>query len=179
MAELIHEHRILQSVADALERYGQLIAIGNGAPDDLIRFCVFFREYGLMHHEKEETIAVAALSLHGFRPGGAPRAQLHQEHENERALLLHVIRYSLSPESWEQKDRERIQSLTATYCANLRSHLLAEESYLYPALRSTLSKEELASVLRKLQRFDETHNLSGQLDWLFEVAEELEQKYST
>lgn len=178
IADLVHEHRILLSVADAFERYGQLLPLG-AEPNDLMRFCVFFREYGsLIHHEKEERIAVAALSLHGYRPGGGPRARLHEEHENERAMLLHVIRYALSTESWEQKDRERIQALATSYCATLRMHLELEEEQLYPALRSTLSEEELASVARKLRRFDDTHNISGQLDWLLEVAEDLEQKYA-
>lgn len=177
-AGLVNEHVQILSLADSFEVYGQMLKDGNADPADLIKFCVFFREFGAMiHHEKEERIAFAALSLHGFQPGAVPRAQIHEEHEQEHAMLLHVIRFALKELPWDGPDRERIGSLAAGYAAYLRTHLAMEEERLYPALRSTLAAEELASVGRKLARFDETHNVSGQLEWLFELAQSLKQKY--
>jgi hemerythrin-like domain-containing protein len=176
---LVREHRVLQGVADAFETYGAALAIGSAQPEDLLRFCIFFREFGAMiHHEKEERIAGAALSLHGYQPGGGPRAHLHDEHEQEHAMLLHLIRFAMTADSWEQKDRDRIRSLTTSYGTHLRTHLTAEEANLYTAIRSTLTTEQLASVARKLARFDEDHNLSGQLDWLLELGSALQAKYA-
>jgi hemerythrin-like domain-containing protein len=177
-ASLVRDHKVLFGLADAFEHYAHELLAERAAPADLARFCVFFREFGAMiHHEKEERIALAALSLHGYQPGGAPRAQLHEEHEHEHALLLCIIRYSLSSDQWDEFETTAVATLADRYASNLRRHLQAEEAHLYPRMRSTLTAEELASVERKLERFEQAHNELGQLDWLMSVATELQQKY--
>lgn len=178
IANLTREHRILLSVGDAFERYASQLKIGAAAPSELIQFAVFFREFGTtLHHEKEERIAMAALSLHGFKAGGTPRAQLHQEHGQEDALLLTLMRHGMNPGGWSDVRKENVAGLITGFCENLKRHLEGEERVMYPTLRQTLTADEAASVARKLERFDQDHNEQGQIDWLLELAEELEQRY--
>ncbi len=180
IANLSREHRVLLSVADSFERYAECLRIGSSGPEELIEFAVFFREFGTtLHHEKEERIAMAALSMHGFLAGGTPRAQLHEEHGREDTLLLTLMRHAMKSPPWDERERAHVASLIAGYCANLRRHTDAEEAVMYPTLRTTLSEQELASVARKLERFDEGHNDAGQVDWLLELAEVLEARYGS
>ena len=178
-AGLVREHAELLATAKSLEEYGRAVGRGSAPASDLVRFTTFFREYGsLIHHEKEERIAFAAMSLHGFQPGSVPRAQLHESHEKEHHLLLHLIRFAVSTTpAWDDSDRQRVLQLTADYGEYLRSHLEDEEERLYPALRQTLTGAELDSVARKIHRFNEEHDQSGQLSWLLSLAAELREKY--
>jgi hemerythrin-like domain-containing protein len=177
---LLSEHLSLVAVAQAFEAYGRELQEDTGpAASDLMKFCVYFREYGgTIHHEKEERIALAALSLHGFQAGGAPRAQMHDEHEREHAMLLEIIRYALPQTGWKAEERTHLGELCSKYAAHLRAHLAAEELSVYPQMSVTLTEPELASVRRKLERFDEAHNHASQLDWLRALAGELVQSYA-
>lgn len=171
---LVAEHHLLLGVLDAFERYAAQLRIGTAEPNDLVRFTIFFRDFGnLVHHEKEESLAFAALSLHGFKPGAGPRAHMHDQHLQERKLMSNLVRQSVKAAPWSDEDRQRIVSLVAGYCANQRQHMRGEDEHFYPAIRSTLSGEEGQSLARKLSRFDEEFDSDGQLSWLMQLGEEL------
>ncbi len=178
LANLGRDHRVIQQVVNAFERYGAELLLDNASPSDLIRFTVFFREFGdLIHHQKEERIALAALSLHGFSAEGGPRAHIQDQHDQERVLMTTIVRHAAGKQPWDPIERQRVADFIMEFCTFQRKHMEEENQVVYPALRDVLTSEESASVSRKLERFDQDHNRDGQLDWLFSLATELAQEH--
>lgn len=179
IAKLAEEHGLILSVMDSFERCAECFQIGTADVDDLLRFSVFFREFGeLIHHEKEESIAFAALSHHGFDDKSGPRAALHDQHLKETSLLSRIMHQITAQPPYTEVTRERIVSLVVSFCALQREHMRAENVHFYPALRKLLTADERREMANALRNFDEKRNRNGSIDWLLELAETLEEKYS-
>jgi hemerythrin-like domain-containing protein len=179
IAKLAEEHGLILSLMDAFERCAKCFEIGTAEVEDLLRFGIFFREFGeLIHHEKEESIAFAALGHHGFLAERGPRADLHDQHVKEVSLLSRITHQITAQPPFTDVMRQRIVTLVVSFCALQREHMRAENQHFYPALKKLLTVEESRAMANELRAFDEKLNRNGRIDWLLELAETLEGKYS-
>jgi hemerythrin-like domain-containing protein len=170
---LVQDHRRIARVVEGFERYLAALERGEVNGDRLLLFSVFFREYAdLIHHEKEERILFSVLKSHGFSTNEGPLAFILEQHDQERILMSQLVRdATLRGEPAEA--RARIVRTGRELCAFQREHMARESDSLYPAVRSELTREERASVERKLARFDRKRDESGHVTWLIQLAEQL------
>jgi len=154
---LVSEHRIIERVLGALERFTS-DALGRDADPrpELRRFIQFFTEYAdRLHHAKEETLLFEQMRSHGFSPDHGPVASLLDEHKVCRALLT-VMRCAVEkPHAFADSDRELALGAAIRYVRLLRDHIDREDHVLYPLAAAHLSPgalEGLAADSLELER---------------------------
>ena len=160
---LSSEHRLIESVLDALDAY---VAGDRAAAEDLPRFVEFFRDYAdKKHHAKEEDILFEAMCNNGFPRGAGPVAVMLHEHNQGR--------------EWVDKLAAG-QDVTASahgFTSLLRPHIQKEDNVLYQMARTRLPPQVLAQVNEQCAARDREHAERGETARLEALAAELTQRY--
>jgi len=154
--QLIHEHKIILMVMEAVERH--VSQIGKGAKPDLetlSKVLDFFRAFiDRCHHAKEEKHLFPILSQRGVPVEGGPIGVMLHEHQEGRQ---HVKRFAEALEKLSRGDasaqRPLLESATG-YAALLRSHIAKEDGVLFPLADRVLTpadQEKLAEAFEKLE----------------------------
>ncbi len=173
------EHRLITRVVNAFARYVDAVeADGEVTRHDLTRFVGFFREFGdLGHHEKEEGILIPAMVRNGCSWDDGPVEDVRKEHHHERYLMRSLRHAALQRDPWSSDARRRVVDTARMYIQFMRNHVRLEEEQLFPSARQCLPADVGEELVRRLQRFDQEWNESGELTWLRQLAEELVARY--
>jgi len=121
---LMNEHRLIESVLDALEVYVDRLP-PNSSSDfaDLGRFTQFIRAFAdACHHGKEEDILFATMVEKGMPRQSGPIAVMLHEHEEGRQLVRTLTDFAArsSEPGWSDADRQRIRQAARSYAELLR-----------------------------------------------------------
>jgi hemerythrin-like domain-containing protein len=159
MALLMAEHRVIESVLDALAAYGA--AAARGAELDRGRlgdFIAFIRGYAdAIHHGKEESILFAAVRQRGA-PGRLATliAAMCRDHETAR-LLTGDLGGLARRATWSARDRADLARVANEYVSLLRRHIADEDMTAFPGLAAFLGPAGLRSVSAAFERFEREH----------------------
>lgn len=157
---MVAEHRVIESVLDALAAYGA--AIGRGEAVDRERlggFVTFIRGYAdAIHHGKEEQIVFAALRRHGVPPALAPRlSAILRDHETARLLTTDMDSIDKRAGPWSEKDRAELVRAVRDYVSLLRRHIRDEDKAVFPQTAAALPDKVMHKVAAACERFDADH----------------------
>ncbi len=152
---LVDEHRTIEGALIILE--GLCDRMENGEridPDHLEQMILFIREFAdKFHHWKEEGMLFPAMGEVGFRKDAGPISVMLAEHELGRAYVRGMV--AGISEYRENKGHQAFTENARNYIELLRSHILKEDSILYPLAESRLSddqKRELAEGFEKVEK---------------------------
>jgi hemerythrin-like domain-containing protein len=172
---LFEEHRLIERVVTAFARRTTgIVGDSERLRSDMLRFVIFFREFAdLLHHEKEEGILMPVLVLTGFKWDEGVILQVRRDHEHERNLLQSLRQLALQTRGWSTNDCRRVLDFSERFVSFIRTHMNLEEQQLHSWVMEQLSPEVFDALESKLRRFDEKRELSGEIDLLVTLGEEL------
>ena len=156
---LEEEHRLIERVVGALERYCLAIQSQDDVdPGDLARFVTFIDEHNdHIHHEKEEDILFETMVEHGFPRDHGTIATVLKEHHAGRAFaqaLAELAEIHRGGRSWTAQEREQISDAGRGYAGLLRPHIVKEDRILFPAAAANLSDEAMQRVASAFADFE-------------------------
>jgi hemerythrin-like domain-containing protein len=178
---LMNEHRLIESVLDALEAYVDRLGPSSSVDtDDLGRFTLFIRAFAdTCHHGKEEDILFEEMVENGMPREFGPIAVMLQEHEEGRRLvgtLSDFAARSAEP-GWSDSDRQQIRQAARSYAEMLRQHIQKEDGILYPMAVSRFDPATMADIARRFDAFEAEKTGPGEHEKLHALAEELITRY--
>lgn len=172
------EHRLIESVLDALDSYVRALCGGESVGrEDLPLFIRFLREFAdTQHHSKEEKILFVALVQSGFSSEGGPVACMLHEHEVGRELVGMLGKCAMEP-AWSDDVLERIAAASTEFSSMLRAHIYKEDNMLYEMARAQLSLEHMAEVDKLCAQRDQESASAGLTAEIVSLANDLITRY--
>jgi hemerythrin-like domain-containing protein len=177
---LMNEHRLIESVLDALVAFADEIRRKAATEkEELGRFVEFIRGFAdSCHHGKEEGVLFEAMVQHGFPRHGGPIAVMLQEHEEGRAFVGILKQHAEQAAPWGDGDRQAIAEAAFGYSDLLRHHIQKEDGVLYPMAEEHLPPEALERVSEDCERFEAEKTGSGEHERFHALAESLVARYA-
>ncbi len=178
---LMNEHRVIESVLDALESYaGRLAPDSSVDAADVDRFIRFIREFAdACHHGKEEDILFETMVRHGMPRDSGPIAVMLHEHEQGRQLVRMMAdcaaRAAVS--GWNDDERQCLRHAAHSYADLLRHHIQKEDGILYPMASSQLDASAMAEIARQFDLFETEQTGAGEHEKLHALADQLVARY--
>lgn len=180
LASLTKEHHMISELIGALQTYGARLRSGASVdPADLPRFADVLRELvDYRHHEKEEGILLPLLARNGFAWNLGLLAELRREHGHLGYLLDVLCQASARDSALGDGERRQIAEATTAFVDFKRRHIHKETNELFPAIYARLSPAALEQLALELAQFDEATGRNTRSSRIWQVAEELVQRYS-
>ncbi len=172
------EHRLIESVLDALDSYVRLVSRGEkAAQEDLPRFIRFVEEFAdTKHHAKEEDILFVAMMENGFPNKGGPLACMLREHEAGR-VQMEILKECAGEPLWSDETIATIITACVEFSSTLRAHIFKEDHMIYEMALTQLPTETMSEVDRACQKQDEESETSGASKELRTLAASLISRY--
>ena len=174
------EHRVIERVLDALDRYVDKSAtvLPSGEKAELLLFVEFIQEFAdRCHHGKEEDILFAEMLKVGFPREAGPLGVMFHEHQQGRAFVSELKRLGEQKEPWTDADREQLFRAASGYVTLLRQHIRKEDGVLYPMAEAQLPAEAMRSIGQRFQEFDRRQAGTGEHERLHRLGEELTSRH--
>lgn len=175
ISTLMHEHRVIEQVLDALERCTDRLAAGDEVTRATVRgFAAFFRNFAdRCHHGKEEDRLFALMVELGFPRDHGPIAVMLDEHElgREHIRVLSAVGEGDGPLTGEE--RKKVGSHASAFIPLLRAHIQKEDQILYPMAMQALSPDRLEALARDFEAFEANVMGAGEHERYHALADEL------
>jgi hemerythrin-like domain-containing protein len=174
----MEEHRLIETVLEALEGYATAVEKGSVFErDDLARFVTFVREFAdAKHHAKEEDILFAAMLANGFPREGGPIAVMLHEHELSRGYVRELADIAAGEGDWSEDTAARVAAAARSYTELLRDHIEKEDNVLYPMAQSVLPPDAMREVSERCEGVEQRHSQAGDTARLERLGAELAQR---
>lgn len=176
---LMHEHRVIEKVMNALDRFTERVAAGEDIPiEDAASFAGFIREFAdRCHHGKEENILFERMAASGFSKEAGPLAVMYHEHTIGRLHGKAIGEVGESTE-WTSELRAKFVENAKKYTSLLRSHIQKEDTILYPMAVRQLGGAEMESIAEACDAFEANVMGDGTHEQFHELAHVLIDRYS-
>lgn len=177
---LMNEHRVIESVLDALVGFADEVRRkGSTEKEELARFVDFIRGFAdTCHHGKEEGVLFEAMVRHGFPRNGGPIAVMLHEHDQGRARVSVLKAHAEQAVEWTDADRQEVADAASGFAEMLRHHIQKEDGILYPMAEQHLPPEALQAVSEDCERFEAEKTGSGEHERFHALAESLVARYA-
>lgn len=174
---LMDEHRVIESVMDALDAY--VDADQALAPQaDLAGFTTVLRDFAdAFHHGKEEDILFAAMVDHGFPRDSGPIGVMLHEHDLGRSHVRALAALSTVDSPWTDEQRRTIADHAHAFTSLLRAHIQKEDQILYPMALTHLPEGSLAGMAVRFDEFESRQLAAPDRVDLPALAGQLTQRY--
>jgi hemerythrin-like domain-containing protein len=175
IATLMHEHRVIEQVLDALERCAGALASGQEVPRATVQdFAVFFRNFAdRCHHGKEEDRLFETMIELGFPRDSGPIAVMLTEHELGRESVRALAALGAGEGPLSGEERHQVCAHAGAFISLLRAHILREDEILYPMAMRALTPEHLAALARDFVAFEATVMGEGEHERYHALADQL------
>jgi hemerythrin-like domain-containing protein len=172
---LMHEHRVIEQVLDALDRTAAGLRAGSSvARGDLGRFIEFLRGFAdACHHGKEEDILFAAMAAKGMPVETGPLAVMLHEHEQGRRLIRILADAAGGAGEMAEAERARAADAAIAYTGMLRAHIQKEDQVIYPMAQRLLPPAEWVRIAAAFAEFEAKETGEGEHERLHALAETL------
>jgi len=159
LALLVAEHRVIESVLDALDDLAAAAARGSVDLGRLAGIVECLRGYAdAIHHGKEEKILFPAVAR---CPEAAnlvqPLSALRRDHETARLLTDDLAACAALRDPVTSAGRARLLRTALDYTALLRRHIATEDGRVFPAIAAALPVAAMAGVASAFTRFEAEH----------------------
>jgi hemerythrin-like domain-containing protein len=154
--ELMHEHRIIERVLDALETAAGHLESGHPVrPEFFLEAADFIAGFADgCHHKKEEGVLFGAMIESGLPRFDGPLDMFLDEHVQGRAFTRGMRDAARQLEAGDAGARAAVISNARRYVALLRDHIIKEDEMLFRMADEMFSAERQRSVLRDFERVE-------------------------
>jgi len=168
------EHRVIETVLDALER----VAPSDPIDADFVRSALdFFRSYAdRFHHAKEEDELFPVLEKSGIPRQGGPIGCMLDEHEQGRAHLRTIADNLDAAAGGDAAALGAVRESAAGYVALLRNHIQKENQVLFVLADQVLSADQQAAVSQAFDRAEQRPENVGKEQRYVALAQDLSQR---
>lgn len=172
---LMHEHRIIEKVLEALEKCSDAVAKGDRVERARIHdFAGFFRNFAdRCHHGKEEDRLFVAMTEHGFARDQGPIAVMLEEHRAGRVHVAALARIGDGDGPLTDDERRQLCSHALAYAALLKAHIRKEDEILYPMALGALPAEVMVRLEKDFAAFEKDVMGEGAHERYHELAHKL------
>lgn len=157
LESLEHDHRLLQSLTEALEAYVSALEAGKplhaGDFRDLVQGFRMVADY--RHFEKVEEVLVPVLVRNGFDYNLDVLDGGRIGHERVRYLIEVLYQSGERELSWNQDERQRIACAARNLVEHQRRLTTQLEEELFPEIFTRLEGSVLGQLTEQLCQFDE------------------------
>ena len=162
IALLMEEHQLILRTLDALDAFAAKASKGTEDKPELERFVRFIRDFAdARHHGKEEDILFEAMVQSGFPREAGPIAVMLMDHEAGRARLAVLAEKAAQAAPWSDADRIEIVDAARGYSGLLRSHIVREDSILYPMAQHRVPEGVMERVDQECEAFEAKQVAAG------------------
>ncbi|MDL1920955.1 cation-binding protein [Chloroflexi bacterium CFX5] len=168
---LMKEHRVIETVLNALESAAERLGAGEDVPMDFFfKAADFIRNYADgTHHQKEEGILFTALETNGFPKDADPVSVFMDDHVEGRRLTKGMTECAERIQSGDAGAKAELIQHARDYITLLREHIQREDNVLFP-----MADDILADGHRQLLAdFNRADDERGTKDKYLRLAEEL------
>ena len=153
---LMAEHRVIESVLDALESAVQVLNSGVDVPADIfLDASDFIRSYADdAHHRKEEGVLFKAMARCGFPEDRGPVAVMLAEHGQARELTRQLEEAARRLQAGERAARKAVAGSALPYVGLLRNHIQKEDQVLYVMAARSIPADEQEQMLVDFERVE-------------------------
>ena len=169
---LMHEHRVIEKVLNALESAANRLAEGQDVPMEFfLEAADFIRNFADgCHHQKEEGVLFTALEANGMPKDVEPLSVFMDEHEEGRRLTRGMIECAERIKSGDMTAKAQIIQHARDYAILLRGHIEREDHVLFPMADNILDGQH-QQLLGAFKRADEERQTGEKY---LRLADELE-----
>jgi hemerythrin-like domain-containing protein len=166
------EHRVIETVLDALEKLAKTVESSSLA--DWEKAIDFARNFAdKCHHLKEEKLLFPALEERGIPREGGPIGMMLAEHEEGRGYVRAMAAALESAAKDAQAGRAVLRNKAAAYVRLLRAHIIKEDEVLFQMADAVLSAEDQKTLLREFEEHELREMGSGVHEKYLKFAHEL------
>lgn len=168
------EHRVIERVLTALERFAAQDRIDAGAVNHAIDFLRQFADG--CHHAKEENELFPRLEAAGIPREGGPIGCMLDEHMEGRALIRRMAENVEAAARGNADAQRTLRTAVAGYVNLLRQHIWKEDHVLFELADRTLSADDQKSLLGGFDRTEQMEANAGKHERYLRLADELHQR---
>lgn len=148
LAILRAEHRVIESVLDALQQASERLYEGKPVkPAFFFEALTFIREFADgCHYMKEEGVLFEAMTAAGLSNDIGPITVMLSEHEEARRLALNM---KDAAEKWLQGDTNAAHDVATNairYVTLLRQHIFKEDTILFPLAEKAIPPDRYDTI---------------------------------
>lgn len=168
---LMHEHRVIEKVLNALEIAANRLSEGQDVPMDFfLQAADFIRNFADgCHHQKEEGILFTALEANGMPKDVEPVSVFMGEHVEGRRLTRGMTECAERIQSGDGASKSKLIQHARDYVTLLRGHIQKEDHVLFPMADNILDGQH-QQLLVAFKRADEERQIGEKY---LRVADEL------
>jgi hemerythrin-like domain-containing protein len=172
---LMHEHRIIERVLDALQTVANRLKGGEVVnPRFFIDAADFAKGFtDGCHHKKEEGVLFPAMEAAGIPAEGGPIAVMLSEHEEGRRLIASMRAGAERLQGGDESARAPVVESALAYVALLRQHISKEDNILFPMADQVLRGAAAVEVEKAFDRIETEETGEGVHDRFLALAESL------
>lgn len=178
---LMHEHRVIERVLDALETAAGRLQRGEAVPArfflDAADFASGFADR--CHHAKEEGVLFRAMEAHGEPARGGVVGMLVDEHVEGRQYVQKLREAAAELARGDASAARRTAGAAFAYSALLREHIEKEDDGVFPMAAEVIPSSEHAAVLARFSDGSEADPASAEYAGYLALAERLEREART
>ncbi|HEY2406611.1 MAG TPA: hemerythrin domain-containing protein [Polyangiaceae bacterium] len=152
---LSFEHRQIDRVLVAMSEMTVRISAGAAPKHEFFAATIDFIERYAdgSHHAKEESALFEEIWAQGFNRTG-PLTSMMSQHELGRDLTRSIKRWVRAEEHSRKKNLKGLLTAATQYTNLIWKHIATEDQIIFPAAKSSLSKESLARILVRYNKVD-------------------------
>lgn len=170
---LMHEHRVIERVLDALTAFTGALSAGTpGERERLASFVEFLRGFAdRCHHGKEEDILFRAMIDRGLPRETGPIGIMLEEHDMGRALVGRLADIADASGPLDPAEQVAVRSAAASFVQLLRDHIAKEDNVLYPLAQRVLPPEAMDAMGERFEEFERETMGAGTHERLHALAD--------
>jgi hemerythrin-like domain-containing protein len=175
--DLMSEHRVIERMLRILTNASDRLEKGESVPPELYVGAVdFLRNFAdKCHHSKEERLLFVKMMERGVSGEVGPIAVMMREHQDGRAHIKNLDKFS--KEKVSKSAKEGLIKSSRAYVDLLSRHIQKEDEVLYPLANQILDKEDQKELEKGFERVEEEVMGPGVHERYHKMIEQWEQKY--
>jgi hemerythrin-like domain-containing protein len=158
-AHLKSEHELIEKTLQAFQNVAETLHAESGGDihhrTDLWPLLEYLVDVVMLRHEeKEETLLLPALSLHGERWNDGPLASTRREHRHGRNLTRSLRQALHQAQDWDAEDARHFSAVAQEWIEFNREHMRREEIHLFPLAEKQLDLAASQKLAEGFARID-------------------------
>ena len=176
---LSHEHRAIELVLNAMEKFAEHLDSGDADLDpsiarDCLDFAAGFADR--CHHAKEETLLFPLLEERGIPKEGGPIGVMLHDHDQGRELIRRIRAALDRWTSGDESARADLAQALKCYAILLRSHIMKEDQVLFVAAESVLTEQDNERLIHGFEEIEEEKIGPGVHEQYHAMLDDLERR---
>jgi hemerythrin-like domain-containing protein len=168
------EHRVIERVLDAVERFAARDRIDAESFRQAIDFLRNFADG--CHHAKEENVLFPRMEAAGIPHEGGPIGCMLDEHTHGRSLIARMAENVDPAARGDARARDALRAAASEYVDLLRKHIWKEDNVVSELADRALACGDRNAMLAGFDRTEQSAANAGKHERYLRLADELERR---